>query len=707
MPNEINHLYRFAEFEIDPANRRLSAAGEPLAIHSRAFDLLLYMVRNPNRLLTREELMTAVWSDAAVEEANLTQNVFVLRKALAARQAVESKLIDTVPGRGYRFTAAVEIVDPAPPEPVAVAAAIPKRVIPWRWFIAGAVTVALAILVLAARTGQREQKPVPLPRPLSTNAEDTPVLATALSPDGRYLAYAEAKSIVIQTLNTSDTRTIPVGPDVFLQRVSWYPDGTRLLISETVNDRPRIMAFPILSGNVHLLRDNAMLQAISLDGDLILYDEGSVHELWTMNGNGENAHRILTSPAPDKFYPMFWSPGSARAWFVRVHADNDKQIITLESCDRNGANPTVVLSDDRATGFRLLPPGRLIYARYDDARNFTDLWELQVNAAEGRAEGSPRRLTNWTNFRINGMSATADGKQLAFVNGGLQADVYVGDLTGGGKELTGVRRLTTSQRDDFPFFWTPDDTSLVFQSNRNGRNQIFRQGVGDPHPELLGMDSGEQLNPSFGGPWIYFRSMALGEENSWTKPATIRRMPASGGASVEVLRGPGIEVDCATAQPDVCIVARLEQKKLSFYRFDHQTGQGNEIAGMDFDSKLIPQFALSPQGSEIAVVDPKEQANRIRRISMTAGHDSEVEVTGRKGIESLFWAPDGKGWFAASLTPSNGEYLLRVDERGGSFVLFEEKTDGRITWGVPSHDGKKLAFLQWTSAANVWLIDNF
>jgi hypothetical protein len=404
---------------------------------------------------------------------------------------------------------------------------------------------------------------------------------------------------------------------------------------------------------------------------------------------------------------MFWSPGSARAWFVHVHADNDKQIITLESCDRNGANRTVVLSDDRATGYRLQSPGRLIYARYDEARNFTDLWELPVNAAEGRPEGSPRRLTNWTNFRISGMSSTADGKQLAFVSGGLQADVYVGDLTGGGKELTGVRRLTKSQRDDFPFFWTPDDTSLVFQSNRNGRNQIFRQGVGDTHPELLGMDSGEQLTPSFGGPWIYFRSMALGEENSWTKPAVIRRMPASGGASVEVLHGPGLEVDCATAQPDICILARLEQKKLTFYRFDHQRGQGNEIAGMEFDSKLIPQFALSPQGSEIAVVDPKGQANRIRRIPIAGGPYSEVEVTGRKDIESLFWAADGKGWFASSVTPGNGEFLLRVDERGGSNVLFEEKTDGRDTWGVPSHDGKRLAFLQWTAAANVWLIDNF
>src|ERR1017187_9003956 len=115
MGREMNTLYRFEGFEMDPANRVFGRGGKPIAIPSRAFDLLLYMARNTERLLTKEELMTAVWGDTIVEEGNLTQSVFLVRKALSAHPSTENKLIVTVPGRGYRFAAQVErIAIPSP-----------------------------------------------------------------------------------------------------------------------------------------------------------------------------------------------------------------------------------------------------------------------------------------------------------------------------------------------------------------------------------------------------------------------------------------------------------------------------------------------------------------------------------------------------------------------------------------------------------------
>src|ERR1700733_7704523 len=101
-------LYRFEGFEMDPINRVLTGAGKSISLHSRTFDLLLYMVRNGGRLLTKDELMNAVWGDAAVEEGNLTQGIFLLGKALEANRPDGAKLIVTVPGRGYRFLVEVE-----------------------------------------------------------------------------------------------------------------------------------------------------------------------------------------------------------------------------------------------------------------------------------------------------------------------------------------------------------------------------------------------------------------------------------------------------------------------------------------------------------------------------------------------------------------------------------------------------------------------
>jgi hypothetical protein len=267
--------------------------------------------------------------------------------------------------------------------------------------------------------------------------------------------------------------------------------------------------------------------------------------------------------------------------------------------------------------------------------------------------------------------------------------------------------LTLDQSDDSPAFWTPDDQAVIFDSNRNGRTQLFRQRLDQTIPELLSMDAENDEMARFGGPWIYFRSVPANETISWDKPLGLRRIPLTGGASSEVLRDAGIEISCAAGKPEICVLERLNAKRLSFYHFDHAKGRGAEIGQMEYDSPEFPSFEVSPDGSEVAAVNPKGEGNRIRLIPLHGGGDSEVEVRGRKILESLHWTADGKGWFTASQTPGNGAYLLHVDRRGESQVLFEQVEDGRNTWGIPSHDGKYLAFLEWTYVKNVWMIDGF
>src|SRR5580698_8697399 len=161
---ETNTLYRFEGFEMDPGNRVFALEGKPIAVPSRAFDLLLYMVSNSERLLTKEELMKAVWGDTIVEESNLTQSVFLLRKALSAHPSTENKLIVTVPGRGYRFTAKVDRIAIPPPrsdaleipangatrpseETYAQLQSAPNRTHPdrWRWYSLGALVGAAVV----------------------------------------------------------------------------------------------------------------------------------------------------------------------------------------------------------------------------------------------------------------------------------------------------------------------------------------------------------------------------------------------------------------------------------------------------------------------------------------------------------------------------------------------------------------------------------
>jgi DNA-binding winged helix-turn-helix (wHTH) protein/tetratricopeptide (TPR) repeat protein len=101
-----NDLIRFDEYEIDRAQWRLSWHDEPLQLNRKTFDLLLYLVDHADRVVSKDELLRTLWPGSFVEESNLTQHIFLLRKALS-RHTSGTKIIETVSGRGYRFTAVI------------------------------------------------------------------------------------------------------------------------------------------------------------------------------------------------------------------------------------------------------------------------------------------------------------------------------------------------------------------------------------------------------------------------------------------------------------------------------------------------------------------------------------------------------------------------------------------------------------------------
>jgi TolB-like protein/Tfp pilus assembly protein PilF len=95
-------VYRFGAFRLDPVRRLLTKGDEPVPLPSKAFDLLLVLVQHGGAALHKGELLRMVWPDARVEEGNLSQTVFVLRKVLGERPN-EHRFVVTIPGFGYRF----------------------------------------------------------------------------------------------------------------------------------------------------------------------------------------------------------------------------------------------------------------------------------------------------------------------------------------------------------------------------------------------------------------------------------------------------------------------------------------------------------------------------------------------------------------------------------------------------------------------------
>jgi TolB-like protein/DNA-binding winged helix-turn-helix (wHTH) protein len=111
MDKAVKHLYEFGPFVLDPGERLLRHGAARMELPPRAFDTLLVLVEHSGRLLEKDALMRTVWGDTVVEENNLTQVVYLLRKAL--REGEDgARYIETVPKRGYRFVAEVREIEP-------------------------------------------------------------------------------------------------------------------------------------------------------------------------------------------------------------------------------------------------------------------------------------------------------------------------------------------------------------------------------------------------------------------------------------------------------------------------------------------------------------------------------------------------------------------------------------------------------------------
>lgn len=142
-------VYEFGPFQLDVERLLLLHDAAPVALGPKVVETLLALIEHPGDVLSKSALLDRIWPEGFVEEANLAQNIYVLRKTLRAHW--ERDAIETVPRRGYRFTASVSLVEHvAPAEPATVALA-PRRAFSRR-LAAALATAAIAVLAFTGIT---------------------------------------------------------------------------------------------------------------------------------------------------------------------------------------------------------------------------------------------------------------------------------------------------------------------------------------------------------------------------------------------------------------------------------------------------------------------------------------------------------------------------------------------------------------------------
>lgn len=512
--------------------------------------------------------------------------------------------------------------------------------------------------------------------------------------------------------------------------MSWFRDGTRLLISGTVGpgDRERgttsIWLVSILGGAPRKLRDGAYRANLSPDDSLVAY-MGMKGGIWLADADGENPREFIGTEEWEFLGSPDWSSDGKRVVYRRVGPSKTGMQATIESRGLDEETSTVLVRKENIRFTKrsvvglafmadfLMLDDRLVYVMDEPAPRNRDqnLWEIAIDPRSGKSMGEPRRLTDLVDFSILDLSVTADGSHLAFLNDRRQTDVYIGELGDGGRSLDNARRLTLDDRDDSPSCWTPDSRAVVFQSDRNGNDDLLVQGLDQRNAQDLAIGAGNQMEPHLTPDatfFLYWESQAnAGGPNVLSR---LLRVPVGGGPTelvVEVQGGAAI--DCATTPNGPCLLAEVRRAEqiVTLSRLDPVAGRGEELFRIDIGSAIRGKPSLSPDGGRFAMIGKGKDRSIRLQDALTGEFIRDIEVDGLPGVtfNEVEWSPDGSGFYLAGESP-RALSLLRVDLNGEAHVLHEDPT-GHLSSVRPSPDGRHLAFEKETQDTNVWVIEDF
>jgi serine/threonine protein kinase/Tol biopolymer transport system component len=577
--------------------------------------------------------------------------------------------------------------------------------------IASGILAVLVIgLVIGWYASHRPKLEVELrQRQLTTNPFETPVNSAKISPDGRYLAYSDDTGVFLKVIDTGERSVLSIPADARIADLNWFPDGNKLLASGFVGDETisKVWMLSVLGGPPRLFQDDAGTAAVSPDGSQIAFIRGDEKSIWLMKANGEDSHPILTAPTENYLSGLTWFPDGKRLGYERLHGETDKIGKSLESCNLKGEQIVVAASAllvESAIGVScILPTGGFLYWRGPWQQNESSLWQIHTNLTSGQPVGEPRRIMSSSGFTNYGPSSSVDGKRVAFLKRTGQFEVYVGELQGTDNRPKNPRRLTWEDRNDFPSSWTPDSKALLLRSNRNGNQDIFKQRLDErtAQPVLASPEDEVDATVTPDGQWILYFSSPTWHRESSAIPVSLRRAPLSGGPSQIVHSEKGFAiVRCARPPSNLCVVDQRVEGQLIFSAFDPIRGKGQELARIELSAPPSSQYDwdLSPDGSQIVGVI--EGTNRLWVLSLSGLRPKqEVGVNGWSRLTSPSWSADGQGWYVPSISPPG---LLYVDQRGQARVL---SRDWEV--GLPSPDGRYLAFSAFTYSSNAWMIENF
>ena len=496
-PQRQHGVYEFDLFRIDVSRRLLLRRGEVIPLTPKAFDILLILVQNRNRIIEKDELMKLVWPHTAVEENNLTRNISSLRRALGERPE-EHRYIVTIPGRGYRFaaeipaaTADTDVVlerhartrvlieeqsetDRAI-QPISTGAVErrPGRRSPFGLSLAVVACALIAVAGWRYRSRQLEESQPP-PRVVPLTSVPDRAECNSLSPDGNRLAFSRHSD----SPQLSGIYIKQIGSDSYLQVTRsaddwcpvWSPDSRHLAFSRYGRQEHSLYLVSALGGEERKLYSGAPAAAPldwSPDGKFIAFSAANLqpgsYSIFSLTVETLETQRLTEPPPGYQDWDPVFSPDARQLAFIRTNGKLTAAEVYLMSS--SGSSARRLTFDDVWIPSRpaWMPNGQSIL--FSSTRSgLPTLWRIPVSG------GSPAQVSQ-VGVKAFHPTVSLRGDRLAFDQQMSNSSLWKLDLAHFGQRDFRMQ-VTASKGHNGSAELSPDGTKIALVSDRSGSDEI-------------------------------------------------------------------------------------------------------------------------------------------------------------------------------------------------------------------------------------------